>query len=40
LKRKVNFEESNKFKEQLQAYKREIAEKKQGIRTWEQRTRP
>ncbi|CAL4968784.1 unnamed protein product [Urochloa decumbens] len=27
LKRKANFEESKKFKEQLQAYKREIAEK-------------
>ncbi|WVZ74994.1 hypothetical protein U9M48_023102, partial [Paspalum notatum var. saurae] len=26
LKRKANFEESKKFKEQLQAYKREIAE--------------
>ncbi|KAL6899754.1 hypothetical protein ACP4OV_006412 [Aristida adscensionis] len=29
LKRKANFEESKKFKEQLQAYKREIAEKNQ-----------
>jgi hypothetical protein len=27
LKRKANFEESKKFKEQLQAYKREIAER-------------
>jgi hypothetical protein len=26
LKRKANFEESKKFKEQLQAYKREMAE--------------
>ncbi|KAG2659127.1 hypothetical protein PVAP13_1KG334100 [Panicum virgatum] len=29
LKRKANFEESKKFKEQLQAYKREIAEENQ-----------
>ncbi|KQJ99917.1 hypothetical protein BRADI_3g46020v3 [Brachypodium distachyon] len=29
LKRKANFDESKKFKEQLQAYKREIAEKSQ-----------
>jgi COX assembly mitochondrial protein 2 len=27
LKRKANFEESKRFKEQLKAYKREIAEK-------------
>jgi COX assembly mitochondrial protein 2 len=40
LKRKANFEESKKFKEQLQVYKREIAVKKQGIRTLERRTRP
>jgi hypothetical protein len=40
LKRKANFEESKKFKEQLQVYKREIAVKKQGIRTLEWRTRP
>jgi COX assembly mitochondrial protein 2 len=34
LKRKTNYEESKKFKDQLQAYKKEIAEKKQGIRTY------
>lgn len=27
VKRKANFEESKKFKEQLQAYKKEMAEK-------------
>ena len=34
MKRKTNYEESKKFKDQLQAYKKEIAEKKQGIRTY------
>jgi len=31
LKRKANFEEIKKFKEQLQAYKREIAEKSEEL---------